>query len=149
MCFWRAHFCQLHWLFNLRKQINTQARCRRLSPCPCRNPMTNQTFKNPPLQSGGKLPAQCSDWGAGLRLGPRGAIEHLKWSSTTERGNFKFCLVFFFFFCLFRAASVAYGGSQARGRIGTVAAGLHHSHSSAGSKPHLQPTPQLTATPEP
>ena len=101
--------------------------------------MTNQTFKNPPLQSGGKLPARCSDWGAGLRLGPRGAIEHFKWSSTTERRNFKFCLAFFF--CLFRAASVAYGGFQARGRIGTVAAGLHHSHSSAGSKPHLRPTP--------
>ena len=53
------------------------------------------------------------------------------------------------FFCPFRAAPVAYGGSQAKGPIGAVAAGLHHSHSIAGSKPHLRPTPQLTATPDP
>ena len=44
---------------------------------------------------------------------------------------------------------VAYGGSQARGPITAVATGLHHSHSNVGSKPHLQPTPQLTATPDP
>ena len=35
---------------------------------------------------------------------------------------------FFFFFSYFRAAPVAYGGSQARGQIGVVATGLHHSH---------------------
>ena len=35
--------------------------------------------------------------------------------------------LFFFFFCLFRAAPAAYGGSQARGQIGAVAASLHHS----------------------
>ena len=44
---------------------------------------------------------------------------------------------------------MAYGGSQARGRIGAVAAGLHHSHSNARSGPRLRPTPQLTATPDP
>ena len=57
----------------------------------------------------------------------------------------------FLFFCLFafsRAAPAAYGGSQARGRIGAVATGLCQSHSNAGSEPHLQPTPQLTATPD-
>ena len=43
----------------------------------------------------------------------------------------------------------AYGGSQARGRIGAVAAGLRQSHSNAGSEPRLRPTPQLTATPDP
>ena len=48
------------------------------------------------------------------------------------------------FFFLFRAAPMAYGSSQARGRIGAAAAGLHHSHSNTRSKPHLQPTPQLT-----
>ena len=32
-----------------------------------------------------------------------------------------------FVFCLFRAATMAYGGSQARGQIGAVAASLHHS----------------------
>ena len=44
------------------------------------------------------------------------------------------------------AAPAAYGGSQARGRIGAAAASLHQSHSNAGSEPRLQPTPQLTAT---
>ena len=58
---------------------------------------------------------------------------------------------FFFFFGLFAiswAALVAYGGSQARGPIGAVATGLRQSHSNAESKPCLQPTPQLTATPD-
>ena len=55
----------------------------------------------------------------------------------------------FFVFCLFRAAPSAYGGSQARGGMGAVATGLHHSHSNAGSEPYLQPTPQLTAAPDP
>ena len=55
----------------------------------------------------------------------------------------------FFVFCLFRAAPAAYGSSQARGLIGAVAAGLRHSHSNDRSKPHLRPTPQLTATPDP
>ena len=51
----------------------------------------------------------------------------------------------FFFFLLFRAAHVAFGSSQGRGRIGAIAA----SHSNAGSKPHLQPMPQLLAMPDP
>ena len=38
-----------------------------------------------------------------------------------------------FFSCLFRAAPAAYGGYQARGQIGAVAAGLHRSHSNVGS----------------
>ena len=48
-----------------------------------------------------------------------------------------------------RAAPEAHGGSQARGQIGATAAGLRPSHSHAGSKPHLRPTPQLTAMPDP
>ena len=48
-----------------------------------------------------------------------------------------------------RATLTAYGGSQARGPIRAVAASLCHSHSNMGSEPHLQPTPQLTATPDP
>ena len=44
---------------------------------------------------------------------------------------------------------MACGGSQARGRIGAVASGLHLSHSNVGSEPHLGPTPQLTAMPDP
>ena len=46
------------------------------------------------------------------------------------------------------AAPAAYGGSQARGPIGAVAASLRQSHSNAGSEPRLRPTPQLTATPD-
>ena len=42
---------------------------------------------------------------------------------------------------------MSYGGSQARGRIRSTAASLNHSHSKAGSELHLQPTPQLMATP--
>ena len=58
-------------------------------------------------------------------------------------------LISFFFLLFIWAASAAYGGSQARGPIGDVATSLHQSHSNAGSEPHLQPTPQLTATPDP
>ena len=53
------------------------------------------------------------------------------------------------YFCPFRATPMAYGGSQARGWIRTVAAGLGHSHSNVASEPHLQPTPQRMATPDP
>ena len=51
-----------------------------------------------------------------------------------------FLFIFKFIFCLFRAAPAAHGGSQARDRIGAVAAGLHHSHSNVESEPHNQPT---------
>ena len=43
----------------------------------------------------------------------------------------------FLFFCLFvfsRATPAAYGGSQAKGLIGTVAAGLRQRHSNVGSE---------------
>ena len=46
--------------------------------------------------------------------------------------GFLFCFVL-----LFRATPVAYGGSQARGRIRATAASLHHSHSNAGSESHI------------
>ena len=39
--------------------------------------------------------------------------------------------VCFSLFCLFRAVLAAYGGSQARGLIGAVAASLHQSYSNA------------------
>ena len=60
-------------------------------------------------------------------------------------------LFYFILFCLcpFRAAPAAYGGSQVRGLIGTVAAGLCQSHSNARSQLHLWPTPQLMAMPDP
>ena len=53
-------------------------------------------------------------------------------------------------FFFFRVTPVAYRSSQARGRIGAVAAGLHHSYSKHGIRePRLQPTPQLVAMPDP
>ena len=52
-------------------------------------------------------------------------------------------------FVFSRAAPVAYGGSQARDLSTAVAAGLYQSHSNAGSEQYLQPTPQLTAMPDP
>ena len=52
---------------------------------------------------------------------------------------------FFFFFGLFRAVPMAYGGSQARERIRAVVAILRHSHSNPRSEPCLRPTPELMA----
>ena len=60
-----------------------------------------------------------------------------------------------FFVCLFvlcvffGATTAAYGSSQARGLIGATVASLHHSYSSARSKPHLRPTPELMAMLDP
>ena len=67
------------------------------------------------------------------------------------KGKLGTCLVSYtvFFFLLFRSTPMAYGSLQARGQIGAIAAGLHYSHSHAGSEPSLQPTSQLTATLDP
>ena len=48
--------------------------------------------------------------------------------------------LFVFCFLLFRTVPTAYGGSQARGHIRAVAAGLHHSHSRTRSELSLWPT---------
>ena len=63
--------------------------------------------------------------------------------------NMIYLFIFIYFLVFSRAAPAAYGGSQVRGLIGAVAAGLCQSHSNAGSKPHLPLTPQLMATPDP
>ena len=55
----------------------------------------------------------------------------------------------FFFFNLFRATPMPYGGSQAQSPIGATAAGVRQSHSNARSEPCLQTIPQLMATPDP
>ena len=97
-------------------------------------------------------------WCRGLspvRAGARGAVfllcsqVHSRHSLTAEVPSRPFLFFFFFFFAFSRAAPVAYGGSQARGLIRAVAAGLYHSHSNSGSEPCLRPTPQLTAMPDP
>ena len=69
-----------------------------------------------------------------------------------ESLGFSYVFIYLFIFCLFafsRAAATDYGGSQARSPIGAAAAGLRNSHSNAGAEPRLQPTPQLTAMPDP
>ena len=67
-------------------------------------------------------------------------------SKNTQNFKIKQLTSFYFFlFCLFRAALMTYGGSQARGRIGGVAAGLCHSHTNARSELRLQPISQFAA----
>ena len=63
-----------------------------------------------------------------------------------------FWVFFFVLFCfLMTMSAVAYESSQARGQMEAVAANLPHSRSNAGLglERHLQPTPQLLATPDP
>ena len=55
-------------------------------------------------------------------------------------------IVTIFFFVFSGAPPAAYVRSQARGRMGAVAAGLHHSYSRVGSDQCLRSTPQLSAT---
>ena len=47
------------------------------------------------------------------------------------------------------AALLAYGGSQARGWVGAIAAGLCQSHSNVGSESCMQSTPQFRAVLDP
>ena len=53
----------------------------------------------------------------------------------------------FFFFLLFWATPVAYGGSQAWGLIGATAPA--YATATQDPEPSLRPTLQLTATPDP
>ena len=69
-------------------------------------------------------------------------LDGVRGASRGNHGLITYTLDFFFF--LFRAVPVTYGGSQIRGRIEVVAAGLRHRFESC-----LRPTPQLTEMPEP
>ena len=60
-----------------------------------------------------------------------------------------FLFVLFCFVLFFRAALMAFGSSQAKGRIPAAAAGLHYSRSHSGFEPCLKPTPQLTGMTDP
>ena len=66
---------------------------------------------------------------------PRSCTGYRMWT-LKDLGHLKYLksAVWFLVFLPFRAVPVAYGGSQARGRIRAVATGLHHSH--AGSLTH-------------
>ena len=61
----------------------------------------------------------------------------LKTSFNSEKLCNVYSILFYFVFCLFRRAPVAFGGSQARSQIRAAAVGLPHSHSYARSKPCL------------
>jgi len=90
--------------------------------------------------------------GIEAEVGEMGLEEGVDLRSVSFFLSFSFFFFFFFglfFLCPFRAASMAYGGSQARGLNRAVVAGLYHSHNNARSEPSLQPTPQLMATPDP
>ena len=73
----------------------------------------------------------------------------LLWRTNVVGTSVPFGFFVLFCFLLFRATPAAYGSSQARGCIGAAAAGPRHSHSNVGSKPRLQPIPQLMATLDP
>ena len=76
-------------------------------------------------------------------------IQHLQWAHIYLFYLFIFLFIFFVVVAISWGAPAAYGSSQARGQIRAAASGLHHSHSNARSEPHLKPTPQLVATPDP
>ena len=62
-------------------------------------------------------------------------------TSMIDMGSYNLQIYYLFIYiCLFRTTPVAYGSSQARDQIGAAAAGLHHSHSNAGSESCLRPT---------
>jgi len=61
---------------------------------------------------------------------------HMQLVATTVDGTSVGHFLFFLFFVFSRATPSAYGGSQARGRIGAVVTGLCQSHSNAGSLTH-------------
>ena len=65
---------------------------------------------------------------------------------------FSFPLFILFFYFLSFFFFLPFLGSHPwhiMGLIRAVAAGLRQRHSNAGSEPHLQPTPQLMAMPDP
>ena len=86
------------------------------------------------------------------KCGPKKQKQKKKTSVYSYNLHKNSILLLLLFFCLFAiswAAPGAYGGSQARGLIGAVVASLRQSRSNAGSEPHMRPTPQFTAMPDP
>ena len=105
---------------------------------------------------GGFLDANCYTWN-GWAMGPYCTAEGTvyDWVALPYNRNWRTINQFTLFIYLFglfvfsRAAPVACGGSQARGRIGAVAPSLRHGHSNARSKQCLWLIPQLMAMPDP
>ena len=77
--------------------------------------------------------SQSHPWTPGPLASEAGAYEKGSHSSGPTYCSFRISAVntkeseFYFIFWLFRTAPEVYGSSQARGRIGAAAAGLHHS----------------------
>ena len=123
------------------------APCSKAHPGPTNRPPPSARGRaHPPREEGQcqlpRLPGSC------------GVLSHLQ-------QEFFFFFSFFLSVCLFVCLFVYFWSFQSRtpgtckflgwGRIRAVAAGLHHSHSHShsGSKPSLQPAPQLTAMLDP
>ena len=101
-----------------------------------------------PLRGGWSL--TWLDWTlVGAVYEPQGILLLLQMTRPLQFSSFPFPEAILFFFFLFRAVPATYGSSQARSLIRTTATSLCHSHRNAGSKLHLQTTPQLTATLDP
>ena len=130
---------------------------------PLEFPTHHQTWKPPTDQKFSNRPSGVT-WGLGAETGSCQTCfpcnqshvyllltwDLLRWGKKQSLNPQFWCSPFVF--CLFAiswAAPETYGGSQARGQIRAAAAGLRQSHSNAGSEPSLQPTSQLTATPDP
>ena len=97
----------------------------------CASPLkTTRLFQVLGLRSWGKC-VYILEWGV---EGGRELLHSLIWTILFY--------YLFIYFLLFRATGAAYGSSQARSQIRATAAGLHHSHSNAGSKLCLWPISQ-------
>ena len=75
----------------------------------------------------------------------RGSVPRFLYFNRPPQMNFSTCKVFFCLFvcfCLFRATPAAYGGSQARARIGVVA--LAYTTTTASWDPSLSYLPEVT-----
>ena len=97
-------------------------------------------FNSPSLLCSSDLGCSCSLFSAVLTLTPSSIAKLLP-----LRSLFMVCL--FVFLCFLGP----HPWHMEVPRIGAIAAGLRHSHSHshAGSEPHLQPTPQLMEMPDP
>ena len=123
---------------------------------PCTDPERNWLLtRGVPLRCSGLRTQHCLCEDVGLTPGPY-TIRCRYGCKKEKKSEMNFAtpdclsqksLVFCLFLFVFRATPAAYGGCQARGQIGAVAASLLHSHSNKGSEPRLRPTPKLIARP--
>ena len=113
-------------------------------PVPCTS-IASCTFQD--QDKGRALPAICK-LRASMMFFQETTLRHVYSRHWTQKNIFIFCPFFFFFFRFFtkvwlichvlsisvvQPSDPAHGSSQSRGWIGATAAGLHHSHSNAGS----------------